>query len=139
VEETLKGELIARVITNRSALVIDHRSPATLSPTSFLLEALSQTGTVHLHQTMAIPRNSLGAFLRQAKSSLKKAIDQKEKVTLVIGNESAGLLFLTFALEIHKTDTCFKILTLSQVRLYMHISSPSRIRQNLLPLCTYLY
>lgn len=44
---------------------------------------------------MAIPRNSLGAFLRQAKSSLKKAIDHKEKVTLVIGNESAGLFPLT--------------------------------------------
>jgi exopolyphosphatase len=39
---------------------------------------------------MAIPRNSLGAFLKQAKVSLKRAIDQKEKVTLVIGNESAG-------------------------------------------------
>ncbi|KAK6004388.1 hypothetical protein QM012_008250 [Aureobasidium pullulans] len=44
---------------------------------------------------MAIPRNSLGAFLRQAKSSLKKAIDQKEKVTLVIGNESADLDSIT--------------------------------------------
>jgi hypothetical protein len=39
---------------------------------------------------MAVPRNSLGAFLKQAKASLKRAIDKKEKVTLVIGNESAG-------------------------------------------------
>ncbi|KAI4757260.1 DHH phosphoesterase [Aureobasidium sp. EXF-3400] len=44
---------------------------------------------------MAIPRNSLGAFLKQAKASLKRAIDQKEKVTLVIGNESADLDSIT--------------------------------------------
>jgi len=48
---------------------------------------------------MAIPRNSLGAFLKQAKASLKKAIDQKEKVTLVIGNESAGTFCCSRLLE----------------------------------------
>ncbi|KAI4717384.1 DHH phosphoesterase [Aureobasidium sp. EXF-10727] len=44
---------------------------------------------------MAIPRNSLGAFLRQAKATLKTAIDKKQKVTLVIGNESADLDSIT--------------------------------------------
>ncbi|CAD0114656.1 unnamed protein product [Aureobasidium uvarum] len=44
---------------------------------------------------MAIPRNSLGAFLRQAKATLETAIDKKQKVTLVIGNESADLDSIT--------------------------------------------
>lgn len=40
--------------------------------------------------TMAVPRNSLRAFLGQAKVNLQRAISKNEKVTLVIGNESAG-------------------------------------------------
>jgi exopolyphosphatase len=39
---------------------------------------------------MAFPRNSLRAFLVQAKTSLRTALSQKQDVTLVIGNESAG-------------------------------------------------
>ncbi|KAF2826666.1 DHH phosphoesterase [Ophiobolus disseminans] len=40
---------------------------------------------------MAVPRTSLRGFLAQAKSSLRNAIDSSQKVTLVIGNESADL------------------------------------------------
>lgn len=43
-----------------------------------------------LRVTMAVPRNSLRGFLAHAKSSLRTAIDSSQKVTLVIGNESAG-------------------------------------------------
>jgi exopolyphosphatase len=39
---------------------------------------------------MAVPRNSLRGFLAHAKTSLRTAIDSSQKVTLVIGNESAG-------------------------------------------------
>lgn len=39
---------------------------------------------------MAFPRNSLRAFLSHAKSHLHSAIRENRKVTLVIGNESAG-------------------------------------------------
>jgi exopolyphosphatase len=40
---------------------------------------------------MAVPRTSLRNFLVQAKSTLRTAISQGQKVTLVIGNESAGI------------------------------------------------
>ncbi|GAB7351079.1 hypothetical protein MBLNU459_g1553t1 [Dothideomycetes sp. NU459] len=40
---------------------------------------------------MAFPRNSLRAFMRHAKDSLKLAIERKDEVTLVVGNESADL------------------------------------------------
>lgn len=36
------------------------------------------------------PRNSLRSFLVHAKSALRTAIARRERVTLVIGNESAG-------------------------------------------------
>jgi exopolyphosphatase len=39
---------------------------------------------------MAVPRNSLRGFLAYAKTSLRNAIDSNQKITLVIGNESAG-------------------------------------------------
>jgi exopolyphosphatase len=39
---------------------------------------------------MAVPRTSLRGFLAHAKSALRNAIDSNQKVTLVIGNESAG-------------------------------------------------
>jgi hypothetical protein len=43
------------------------------------------------HQsTMAVARNSLRGFLTHAKDALRSAIKSNEKVTLVIGNESAG-------------------------------------------------
>jgi hypothetical protein len=43
------------------------------------------------HQpTMAVARNSLRCFLTHAKDVLRSAIKSNEKVTLVIGNESAG-------------------------------------------------
>lgn len=101
-----KVNSIARVITNppaSSSLTTSPLSQATLSLSFFLLETPSHKGTSL--PTMAIPRNSLGAFLRQAKSNLKRAIDQKEKVTLVIGNESAGLFSLTLYADT-ETDTC---------------------------------
>ncbi|KAI5211648.1 hypothetical protein AUEXF2481DRAFT_5360 [Aureobasidium subglaciale EXF-2481] len=44
---------------------------------------------------MAVPRNSLRAFLTQARASLEKAINHHEKITLVIGNESADLDSIT--------------------------------------------
>ncbi len=40
---------------------------------------------------MAFPRNSLRAFLSHAKTALHSAIEQSQKITLVIGNESADL------------------------------------------------
>ncbi|KAH9882644.1 hypothetical protein J1614_000880 [Plenodomus biglobosus] len=40
---------------------------------------------------MAVPRKSLSAFLTQARGALRAAIDSSQKVTLVIGNESADL------------------------------------------------
>ena len=39
---------------------------------------------------MAVPRSSLRGFLVHAKGALRIAIDSSHKVTLVIGNESAG-------------------------------------------------
>lgn len=39
---------------------------------------------------MVVPRNSLRGFLTHAKGALRAAIDSSQKVTLVIGNESAG-------------------------------------------------
>jgi len=39
---------------------------------------------------LAAPRNSLRGFLAHAKSALRTAIEKNEKITLVIGNESAG-------------------------------------------------
>ncbi|KAL8827541.1 MAG: hypothetical protein Q9191_003119 [Dirinaria sp. TL-2023a] len=39
---------------------------------------------------MAFPRNSLRAFLSYAKSSLKRSIEQSEKVTIVTGNDNAS-------------------------------------------------
>ncbi|MCJ1258896.1 Exopolyphosphatase [Lignoscripta atroalba] len=47
---------------------------------------------------MAFPRNSLRAFLSHAKSTVATAIRQKEKVTLVVGNESADLDSFTSSL-----------------------------------------
>ncbi|KAH7396434.1 exopolyphosphatase-like protein [Pyrenochaeta sp. MPI-SDFR-AT-0127] len=40
---------------------------------------------------MAVPRTSLRGFLAHAKGALRVAIDSKQKVTFVIGNESADL------------------------------------------------
>ncbi|KAF2844945.1 exopolyphosphatase-like protein [Plenodomus tracheiphilus IPT5] len=40
---------------------------------------------------MAVPRNSLRGFLLQARGALRAAIDSNQKVTFVIGNESADL------------------------------------------------
>ncbi|OAK99971.1 DHH phosphoesterase [Phaeosphaeriaceae sp. SRC1lsM3a] len=40
---------------------------------------------------MAVPRNSLRGFLAHAKSALRNALESSQKVTLVIGNESADL------------------------------------------------
>ena len=42
------------------------------------------------HFSMATPRNSLRGFLTHAKNALRSAINSNQKVTLVIGNESAG-------------------------------------------------
>ncbi|EMD67119.1 hypothetical protein GGP41_007050 [Bipolaris sorokiniana] len=40
---------------------------------------------------MAVPRNSLRAFLTHARGALRDAIDCSQKITFVIGNESADL------------------------------------------------
>jgi exopolyphosphatase len=46
---------------------------------------------------MASPRNSLRSFLAQAKSAIRTAIDKSQKITFVIGNESAGnTLYATY-------------------------------------------
>lgn len=47
---------------------------------------------------MAFPRNSLRAFLSHGKTALRTAIEQSQKVTLVIGNESADLDSLSSSL-----------------------------------------
>lgn len=39
---------------------------------------------------MAVPRTSLRGFLAQARGALRTAVEKREKVTFVIGNESAG-------------------------------------------------
>lgn len=44
----------------------------------------------HDNITMPTPRNSLRGFLAQAKSALRAAVDSNQKITFVIGNESAG-------------------------------------------------
>lgn len=44
---------------------------------------------------MAVPRNSLRGFLAQARTALRTAIDSNQKVTFVIGNESADLDSMT--------------------------------------------
>ena len=75
-------------------------SQLTLFPSSSLpKDPPSDKGT--FSPAMTISRNSLGAFLKQAKASLKRAIDQKEKVTLVIGNESAGKSLCLRVLELN--------------------------------------
>lgn len=43
-----------------------------------------------LQSIMAVPRSSLRGFLAHAKGALRVAIESKQKVTFVIGNESAG-------------------------------------------------
>ncbi|KNG51826.1 hypothetical protein TW65_01018 [Stemphylium lycopersici] len=40
---------------------------------------------------MAVPRNSLRAFLAHARGALRNAVDSSQKITFVIGNESADL------------------------------------------------
>lgn len=40
--------------------------------------------------SMAVSRNSLRGFLTSAKAALRAAIDSSQKITFVIGNESAG-------------------------------------------------
>ncbi|KAI9822626.1 MAG: Exopolyphosphatase [Pycnora praestabilis] len=47
---------------------------------------------------MALPRNSLRGFLAHAKSALQTGIEKSQKVTIVIGNESADLDSLTSAI-----------------------------------------
>ncbi|KAF2731708.1 DHH phosphoesterase [Polyplosphaeria fusca] len=44
---------------------------------------------------MVVPRNSLRGFLSQAKAALRTALDSNEKITFVIGNESADLDSMT--------------------------------------------
>jgi hypothetical protein len=44
---------------------------------------------------MTVPRNSLRGFLAQARSALRSAIESSQKVTIVIGNESADLDSMT--------------------------------------------
>ncbi|KAF2198544.1 exopolyphosphatase-like protein [Delitschia confertaspora ATCC 74209] len=45
--------------------------------------------------TMALPRNSLRGFLVQAKAAIRTAIDKRQRIAFVIGNESADLDSLT--------------------------------------------
>lgn len=47
---------------------------------------------------MAVPRNSLRSFLVLAKRTLRNAIDRSQKITFVIGNESADLDSFTSSL-----------------------------------------
>ena len=42
---------------------------------------------------MAVSNNSLRSFLVLAKRTLRNAIDRSQKITFVIGNESAGTFF----------------------------------------------
>jgi len=56
---------------------------------------------------MAFPRNSLRAFLSHAKTALHSAIENSQKVTLVIGNESADLDSLSSSLIYAYIRSCF--------------------------------
>jgi len=56
---------------------------------------------------MAFPRNSLRAFLSHAKIALRSATEQSQKVTLVIGNESADLDSLSSSLVYAYIRSCF--------------------------------
>ncbi|KAJ4293627.1 Exopolyphosphatase [Kalmusia sp. IMI 367209] len=51
---------------------------------------------------MAVPRNSLRGFLAQARSTLRAAIESSQKITFVIGNESAGIQSRPEFLELFK-------------------------------------
>ena len=66
---------------------------------------------------MAFPRNSLRAFLSHAKTTLTTALNKNEKITLVIGNESADLDSLTSSI------------------LYAYLRSLSPPRGSFTPLC----
>ena len=55
---------------------------------------------------MAFPRNSLRAFLSHAKRALRSAIEHSQKVTLVIGNESADLDSLSSSLVYAYIRSC---------------------------------
>ncbi|KAJ4346881.1 Exopolyphosphatase [Didymosphaeria variabile] len=44
---------------------------------------------------MAVPRNSLRGFLAHARSALRGAVESSQKVTIVVGNESADLDSMT--------------------------------------------
>jgi exopolyphosphatase len=50
---------------------------------------------VPITHNMAVPRNSLRGFLAQARGALRGAIESSQKVTIVIGNESADLDSMT--------------------------------------------
>ena len=47
---------------------------------------------------MAVPRTSLRGFLTHAKTTLRAAIGTSQKITVVIGNESAGEIGCGFGL-----------------------------------------
>ncbi|MCJ1365900.1 Exopolyphosphatase [Acarospora aff. strigata] len=55
---------------------------------------------------MAFPRNSLRAFLSHAKIVLRSTIEQSQKITLVIGNESADLDSLTSCIVYAYVRSC---------------------------------
>lgn len=67
--------IFAYVIARGCVLTLQHR------------RARSST---QININMAAPRNSLRGFLTHAKSALRSAVNSNQKVTLVIGNESAG-------------------------------------------------
>jgi hypothetical protein len=59
---------------------------------------------------MAVPRNSLRGFLTNARGALRSAIETNQKITFVIGNESAGEhdSCSTMALQTHELQTLIR-------------------------------
>jgi hypothetical protein len=70
-----------------------YRTNTSLPENSFYFPTSPQ---FHAHNrlAMAVPRNSVRGFLSHAKSALYSAIESNQKITLVIGNESAGELIM---------------------------------------------
>ncbi len=79
---------------------------------------------------MAVPRTSLRGFLTHARSALRAAVETNQKITFVIGNESAGkLLNLNHILVISglpDTATDLDSMTCSVLFAYLRSMAPPR-------------
>ncbi|KAH8641242.1 hypothetical protein IG631_04183 [Alternaria alternata] len=79
----------------------DARGVVQASPTSPVFSTTIRSSTLNLlkilshlsppNTIMAVPRNTLRGFLTHARGALRSAIETSQKITFVIGNESADL------------------------------------------------